>query len=108
MEFKLPFPEFLVNTPVEVWQTGTNTDGDYEEVKIFEGKCIYTDKSKQVLNAEKQLVTLSGRVTIKGDINPGKFIEGYVIVNETKKSIYNTERPNNPDGTVFSTELNLQ
>ncbi|WP_300385141.1 hypothetical protein [Clostridium sp.] len=107
MSLKLPFPEFLANTSIEVFQTGTNTDGDYEEAKIYEGKCIYTDKSKQVLNAERQLITISGRATIKGDINPGKIIEGYVIVSGAKKSIYNTERPTNPDGSVFSTEVIL-
>lgn len=107
MGLKLPFPEFLANTDVEVFQTGTNSDGDYEEVSIYKGKCIYTDKSKQVLNAERQLVTLSGRVTIKGDINLGKVIEGYVFVNGSKKSIYNSERPLNPDGSIFSTEINL-
>lgn len=107
MSLKLPFPEFLANTDIEVVQTGTNTDGEYEENSIYKGKCIYLDKSKQVLNAEKQLVTISGRATIKGDINPGKVIEGYVIVNGAKKSIYNTERPLNPDGSVFSTEVIL-
>lgn len=107
MSLKLPFPEFLANTDVEVFQTGTNSDGDYEESSIYKGKCIYTDKSKQVLNAERQLVTISGRVTIKGDINPGNVIEGYLIINGAKKSIYNTERPLNPDGSVFSTEVIL-
>lgn len=107
MGLKLPFPDFLANTSIEAFQMGTNTDGEYEEVKIYEGKCIYTDKSKQVLNSEKQLVTLSGRATIKGDINPVKVIEGYVIVNGAKKNIYNTERPLNPDGSVFSTEVIL-
>lgn len=108
MGLKLPFPEFLANTFIEVWQTGINTDGDYEEIKIYEGKCIYSDKSKTVVNPEKQLVTLSGRATIKGDINPGKVIEGYVIVNGSKKKIYNTERISNPDGTIFSTEITLK
>lgn len=107
MGLKLPFPEFLANTPIEVWQTGTNTDGDYEEVKIFEGKCIYTDKAKQVLNAERQLILLSGKAVIEGSIYDELF-EGYVKVNGLKKKIYSIEKPLNPDGTVFSTELNLQ
>lgn len=107
MGFKLPFPTWLANTPIEVWFEGTNTDGDYEEKIIFEGKCIYTDKARQVLNSERQLITLSGKAVIEGSIYDGPF-EGYVKVNGVKKKIYSTERPLNPDGTVFSTELSLQ
>lgn len=106
MGLKLPFPTWLANTNVEVWFEGTNSDGDYEEKKIFDGKCIYTDKSKQVLNAERQLILLSGKAVIEGSIYDGPF-EGYVIVNSVKKKIYSTERPLNPDGTIFSTELSL-
>ena len=107
MGLKLPFPTWLANTPIEVWFEGTNTDGDYEEKLIYEGKCIYTDKTKQILNAERQLILLSGKAVIEGSIYDEPF-EGYVIVNKIKKKIYSTERPLNPDGTVFSTELNLQ
>lgn len=107
MGLKLPFPKWLANTQVEVWFEGTNTDGDYEEKLIYKGKCIYTDKSRQVLNAERQLITLSGKAVIEGSIYSEHF-EGYVKVNGVKKKIYSIERPLNPDGTVFSTELNLQ
>lgn len=107
MGLKLPFPKMLANTQIEVWFEGTNTDGDYKEYRVFQGKCIYTDKSKQVLNAERQLILLSGKAVIEGSIYDGPF-EGYVKVNGVKKKIYSIERPLNPDGTVFSTELNLQ
>ena len=106
MGLKLPFPKWLANTDIEVWFEGVNQDGDYEEKKIFSGKCIYTDKAKQILNAERQLITLSGKVVIEGSIYDGLF-EGYVKVDGIKKKIYSIERPYNPDGTVFSTELNL-
>ena len=101
MGFKLPFPKWLANTHIKVFYEGTNTDGDYEKNIIFEGKCIYTDKSGQVLNAERQLITLSGKAVIDGCIYD-------VPIDETKKKIYSVERPLNPDGTIFSTELNLQ
>lgn len=100
---KLPFPDFLLNTPIEVYKTELGEDGPKEE-KIFEGKCIYTDKTKQIMTADKQLITLTGKVVIKGDMD---LKEGYVIVNNTKKIIYSTEKPINPDGSIFSTELNL-
>ena len=106
MGLKLPFPRWLANTPIEVWFEGTNTDGDYEEKMIFEGKSIYTDKAKQVLNAERQLILLSGKVVIEGSIYDGPF-EGYLKVKGVKKKIYSIERPLNPDGSIFSTELNL-
>lgn len=100
---ELPFPDFLLNTPVEVYKTELGEDGPEEE-KIFEGKCIYTDKTRTVLTAEKQLITLTGKVVIKGALD---IKEGYIVVNDTKKIIYNIERPLNPDGSIFSTELNL-
>lgn len=106
MGLKLPFPKFLANTEIEVFYEGTNADGDYEEKKIFEGKCIYTDKTKQILNAERQLILLSGKAVIEGSIYDGPF-EGYVIVSGAKKKIYSIERPLNPDGSIFSTELSL-
>lgn len=107
MGLKLPFPKWLANTHVEVFYEGTNSDGDYVEDSIHKGKCIYTDKSRQVLNAERQLILLSGKAVIEGSIYEGSF-EGYVIVSGVKKKIYSIERPLNPDGSIFSTELNLQ
>lgn len=106
MGLKLPFPKFLANTEIEVFYEGTNTDGDYKEDRIFKGKCIYTDKSRQVLNAERQLILLSGKAVIEGAIYDGPF-EGYVKANGVKKKIYSIERPLNPDGSIFSTELSL-
>lgn len=106
MGLKLPFPRFLAKTDIKVYSTVLGEDGE-EETLLYEGKCIYTDKSKQVLNAERQLITLSGKAVIEGDINPGEVIQGFIKVNNAKKKIEGTERPLNPDGTVFSTELNL-
>lgn len=103
MGMKLPFPKFLANTPIEVFKAELGEDGPEEE-KIFIGKCIYTDKTKQIMTAEKQLVTLSGKAVIEGNID---IKEGFIKVNGTKKNIFSIERPLNPDGTVFSTELNL-
>jgi hypothetical protein len=107
MGLKLPFPKWLANIDIKVYSTVLGEDGE-EETLLFEGKCIYTDKTKQVLNAERQLITLSGKAVIEGDIKPGEKIQGYIKVNNSKKKICTAERPLNPDGTVFSTELNLQ
>lgn len=107
MGIKLPFPKWLPKIPVKVVTEGYNSDGDFVSETLYEGLAFYDEKSRQVLNAERQLVLLSGLVIIEGDIRPGELIEGHVEVNGTKKVIYNTLRPRNPDGSVFSTELNL-
>ena len=107
MGLKLPFPKWLTNTPIEVWYEGTNQDGDHIEEKIFEGKCIYTNKSKQIMSADRQLITLSGKVVIEGDICPSKEFKGSILINNSKKVVYSLEKPLNPDGSIFSTELNL-
>jgi hypothetical protein len=107
MGMKLPFPRYLAKTDIEVISTTLGEDGE-EDAPLFTGKCIYTDKTKQVMNAERQLITLSGKAVIEGDIKPGEIIEGFIKVNGIKKKIYGAERPLNPDGSVFSTELNLQ
>lgn len=107
MGVKLPFPKWILNTRVEVYQTFINDDGEPEENLIYDGLCNYNEKSKQTLDAERRLVTLSGKVIVEGDINPGKLIEGFIKIGELKKDIYKSSRPCNPDGSVFSTELEL-
>lgn len=109
MGAKLPFPRFLANTEIKVYRSKINEDGEPVEALLYSGKCIYTDKTRTVLNAEKQLVILTGKVVIEGDISPDNpLIEGNVEAKGIKKKIYGTERPLNPDGSVFSTELSLQ
>ena len=104
---KLPFPDWILVTPVQVYQAELSEDGEPVEDLIFDGLCCYDEKTKQVLDEERRLVTLSGKAIFKGDINPDKLIEGYVMVGETKRTILRAARPRNPDGSVFSTELEL-
>lgn len=107
MRGKLPFPTWILKTPIRVYQTEINEDGEPVEEIIFDGLCCFDQKSKQVMDAERRLVRLTGKVIIQGDILPGKQIEGYVKFGEDKRSIYSSARPYNPDGSVFSTELEL-
>ncbi|WHH58482.1 hypothetical protein [Petroclostridium sp. X23] len=106
MAGKFPFPKFLLKTPVKIYHTELGEEGEIEEL-LFDGKCFYEEKTRQVLDAERKLVTLSGKVILEGDIYPDKIIQGYVQFGEIKKDIFKTARPRNPDGTVFSTELEL-
>lgn len=107
MVSKLPFPKWILKTPVKVYQTEINEDGEPVEELIFDGLCCYDEKSRQVMDAERRLVQLSGKVIIKGDVLPDKQIQGYVMFGAIKRSIFRAARPRNPDGSVFSTELEL-
>lgn len=107
MKAKFPFPKWILKTPVKVFETYTSENGEPVEKLIFDGLCKYDAKSKQKLDKERRLVTLSGKVIIPGDILPGKLIEGLVRFGEVDRPIFSTERPQNPDGSVFSTELEL-
>lgn len=107
MSSPLPFPDFLLNTPVKIVQSEINEDGETQKTILYDGLSIYDEKSKPVLDEQRRLVTLTGKIIIKGDIYPGKLIEGYAEVGESKKTIYRAARIRNPDGSVFSTELEL-
>lgn len=104
---KFPYPKWLPKIPVKVYWEGTDSDGEYMEELIYDGPAFLDEKSRQVLDAERRLVMLTGLVIIEGDIYPDKPIQGYVVVNGQHKAIHSTLRPRNPDGTVYSTELML-
>lgn len=105
---KLPFPRWACVTPIKVYLTELSEDGEPVENEVFDGKCIYSEKSRQIMDAERRLVQLNAKAIIEGDISPGKDIEGYVMVEGTlKRAIHQAARPRNPDGSVFSTELEL-
>lgn len=104
---KLPFPKWILNTPVQVYQVGENKYGEPVEELIFDGLVSYDEKQRQVLNAERQLVLLSGKIIIEGDIRPGQTIAGFVKFGDIEKKIYGAQRPRNPDGSVYSTEIDL-
>lgn len=107
MKGKFPFPHWILKTPVQVYRTVTSENGEPVETLIFDGLCSYEEKSKQKLDKERRLVTLAGKVIIQGDILPGELIEGLVRISGAERTIFNASRPLNPDGSVFSTELEL-
>lgn len=99
---RLKFPEFLINTTLRISNT-VHTESGIEEVVVVDTKCIYNEKIKQVLNAQRELITLSGICILKGDvtINPGDV----ATIGEQEKVVYSVTKPRNPDGSVFSTEV---
>nr|DAL98421.1 MAG TPA: hypothetical protein [Caudoviricetes sp.] len=103
---KLPFPDWILVTPIKVYAEIDGEDGVSEEL-IFDGKCNFSEKSRTTLNEQRQVVNLSGKAIFKGDIYPGKLIKGYVVIDEMKRTIYRSRKPRNPDGSIYSTELDL-
>lgn len=103
---KLPFPDWALVTNVKVYAEEPTENG-VETTPIFDGKCNFSERSKTTLNEHKQVVELTGKMIFKGDIYPDKLLRGYVEIDDIKKTIYKTRKPRNPDGSIYSTELEL-
>lgn len=106
MSFTLPFPDWSLNNDIEVYYEEGTEDGISEEL-IFTGRCIIQERYKTTLNEQRQLVELTGKATLKGDIFEGKKIMGYVKFNNETRTIYRGRRIRNPDNSVYSIELDL-
>ncbi len=111
MKYPALVPERVCNTSVKVFQTdGLNRDGSPKQTTVFEGKCFHDEKSSQKLNAEKQLITLSGKLYFNGDIAPDSdIISGSAEINGGTiiRKILSSYKGKNPDGTVNYTMLEL-
>lgn len=110
MKYPSLVPDKICNTPVVVYrESGLNRDGSPKKAVIFEGKCFYSEKTKQILNAERQLITLSGEAIFNGDIAPDTdIITGEVrILSGFVRRIFSSQKAKNPDGTVNYTRLEL-
>lgn len=109
MKFPQLVPDRICTTSAAVYRTdGLNRDGSKKQAVIYEGKCFHSEKSTQKLNAEKQLITLSGSAFFNGDIAPGSaVIDGYAQIGGNEYRIYSSEKAKNPDGTVNYTRLEL-
>lgn len=103
---KLPFPDWVLVTPIKVYAEIDGEDG-VEEILIFDGKCNFSEKSRTTLNEQRQVVELTGKALFKGDIYPDKLIKGCVEIDGIERTIYRSRKPRNPDGSIFSTELDL-
>lgn len=109
MKYPKLVPDRVCVTPCTVYRTdGLNRDGSKKKTVIYEGKCFHSEKATQKLNAEKQLIALSGAVLFNGDIaSDSPVIDGYVKIGEVEYKIYSSEKAKNPDGTVNFTRLEL-
>lgn len=103
-------PASVCTTPIRVVVTdGINEDGTPKQVTVYDGMCNYSEKSKNVLDAERRLITLEATALIPGDIAPGKDISGDAVISsgEVTRRIYRSSRGRNPDSTVNFTQLEL-
>ena len=110
MKYPALVPDRVCTTPIKVTRTGgLNRDGSPKQAVIFEGKCFYSEKTKQRITAEKQIITLSGEALFNGDIAPDTdVIEGEVtVLSGLCRKIYASQKCRNPDGTVNYTRLEL-
>lgn len=112
MKYPQLVPDKVCHTSIVVYaDDGLNRDGSPKRDIIFEGKCFYDEKTKQVLSADKTLITLSGTALFNGDIAPNKdIIHGKIEIgdnSEITRNIYSSMKAKNPDGTVNYTKLEL-
>ncbi len=107
---KLPrIPSKLFNTPCYISINETiGEDGEPLYEHLYKGKCIVVNKTKNVMDAEKHIIRLEGTIILDGDILPGVTISsGVAHLNGWEWKIYRCYKPQNPDGTVHHTELEL-
>ncbi|MEG0377590.1 MAG: hypothetical protein RR579_06320 [Eubacterium sp.] len=104
--------ERFCKTPIEVtiYGEGLDEDGAPVEHLHISTTCNFQDGAKQVMTAEKQLVTISGVALFTGDIAPELAVisAGSVLIYGEKRSIYKGTKARNPDGTVNYTKLELE
>lgn len=107
----LPFPDYLLTTnyTLSLNQNGISEDGEPISTLNKNGKCIFSEKAKRVIDAEGKQVTLLGKVIVKGDIAPSlkNVSDGVISINGKDYEIYAGYRPRNPDGSIHHTEFEL-
>lgn len=108
---KLPFPDWLLNTDYSIVLNNEGLTEDGEPNKSIEasGKCIFSEKSKRIIDNEGKEMVLIGKVIVKGDIAPSlkSVSDGVITINGCNYEIHTGNRPRNPDGTIHSTQFEV-
>lgn len=109
---KLPFPKFLLVTNYEIYlhQEGIGEDGEPLNAFTGNGKCIFSEKARRVLDSDGKEIVLLGKVIMQGDIAPElkTIADGTITINGRSYDIHAGYRPRNPDGTVHSTHFEIK
>lgn len=107
----LPFPDWLLNTDysLSLNDSGISEDGEPNSVFKENGKCIFSEKSKRIIDSQGKEITLLGKVIIKGNIAPSlkSVSDGVITINGRTYEIYAGYRPRNPNGTIHHTEFEV-
>lgn len=108
---KIPFPKYLLKNDYELILNGSSITEEGESINsiTYEGKCIFSEKTKSIITPEGTRVDLIGKVIIEGDVDPNilKIKSGKIIVDKRVMKIYSCSRPRNPDGTIYSTNFEV-
>lgn len=109
---ELPFPDFLLNTDYSIvlYEEGVSEEGGPIESFKGSGKCIFSEKSKRIIDSEGKQITLVGKVIVKGDIAPSlKLVsDGVITINGCSYEIHTASRPRQPNGTIHSTQFEVK
>lgn len=109
---ELPFPDWLLNTDYSIVlnEEGVSEDGESIESVKTSGKCIFSEKSKRIIDSEGKQITLLGKVIVKGDIAPSlkSVSDGVITINGCSYEIHTGNRPRNPNGTIHSTQFEVK
>lgn len=105
--FRLPFPTGLATTFITLESEVQGEDG-ITKVVLFSGHAIVDERAHRIIGKERQQVKMDGKIIIQGDVLPGKDIKGYVTFYDQERTIVSVQRPRNPDGSVFSTEIGFE
>lgn len=100
---------WMCSEKIEIYLThGLGMDGVPAQSAVIHTTCNFSEKMRQVLDAERRLVTLEGTVLINGDIAPDTAqLSGWVSLRGVRREIFRAERGRNPDGSVNYTRLEL-
>lgn len=87
---------------------GVGEDGAPIERPAVEALCSFDERQRQVLDAQRRMITLEGTALFPGDLAPDATeLAGSVEIGGRRWEIYRGARARNPDGTVNYTRLEL-
>lgn len=108
----LPFPDFLLTTDYEITlnQEGISEEGEPISAFTGNGKCIFSEKAKRIIDNEGKQTTLLGKVIVKGDIAPAlkSVSDGTITINGCSYEIHSGSRPRQPNGEVHHTMFEVK
>ena len=109
---KVPFPKELltVDYSLTLNQEGISEDGEPLADITVTGKCIFSEKSKRIIDSEGKNVTLLGKVIIEGDVAPSltSVSDGNITLNGRRSGMWAGYRPRNPDGSIHHTTFEVK